>query len=434
LNCVATTGDGLRIQISPFSTTPAGIFGGFTMDGSGASAGVAGVHFGDIVGATWNPTIVQNFSGAGSKGWWLDNRTNWTEENVFVNCASLINTIGLLFDVNGGANSFGYNTFVHFRVQVNAGQTGVQSQSSAHVYSGQMQVRGNSGGAGSWIVQVLGTSLMGGTGGAGGPELFDIKVETTGVGAPGGLNIAVGAQMCGIGNIDLSIGGSTSANAGSQNIQFAGYFNCPGIFGILGEAMATNGLSVLLAPNYPTGPGIWSDNNSIFLFSKVASAITLRPNGPASASNQFSGQGGVWQSSDGSGVARNSLDDGAGNIIARAQVQSGARLMSARATPAYSASITPDASNSNWQTITVTNVTAFTINAPTNPPGAGQTETLTVEIFNNSGGAMGAITFNAVFILVGGAFTNPATGKHRSITFGWNGTNWVELTRAGADY
>jgi hypothetical protein len=110
------------------------------------------------------------------------------------------------------------------------------------------------------------------------------------------------------------------------------------------------------------------------------------------------------------------------------------RVMTAKATPAYSASITPDASAANWQTITVTNSTAFTINAPTNAPSSSQTEELTIEIFNNSGGAMGVITWNGAFILVGGAFTNPASTKRRYIRFEWNGANWVETNRAGADY
>jgi hypothetical protein len=106
----------------------------------------------------------------------------------------------------------------------------------------------------------------------------------------------------------------------------------------------------------------------------------------------------------------------------------------AKATPAYSASITPAANQGPWQTITVTNGTAFTINAPTFPPGANDTATLTIEISNTSGGAMGVVTWNAAFKLVGGAFTNPATGNKRYIRFAWNGSAWVEIARAAADY
>lgn len=45
---------------------------------------------------------------------------------------------------------------------------------------------------------------------------------------------------------------------------------------------------------------------------------------------------------------------------------------------------------------------------------------------------MGAITWNAVYKLAG-AFTNPADTKRRTITFGYDGTNWVEQSRAAAD-
>lgn len=95
----------------------------------------------------------------------------------------------------------------------------------------------------------------------------------------------------------------------------------------------------------------------------------------------------------------------------------------------YSASMTPNAGARPWQKITVTNGTAMTINSPTNPVDGAS---LTFDIFNNSGGAMGAITWNAVFKLAG-AFTNPATGKHRTISFYYDGTSWFETNRAAAD-
>lgn len=96
---------------------------------------------------------------------------------------------------------------------------------------------------------------------------------------------------------------------------------------------------------------------------------------------------------------------------------------------AYSSSMTPGAHIAIKQRITVTNATAMTINAPTNPILG---EDLTFDIINSSGGAMGAITWNAVFKLAG-AFTNPANTKRRTITFYYDGTSWIETTRAAAD-
>jgi len=96
--------------------------------------------------------------------------------------------------------------------------------------------------------------------------------------------------------------------------------------------------------------------------------------------------------------------------------------------------ITPDANAGTWQTITVADATAFTIAAATNPPFTSVTQRLTIEVFNNSGGAMGAVTWNAAYVFAGLAWTNPATGKRRYAEFEWNGTEWVCKAIAGADY
>ena len=96
-------------------------------------------------------------------------------------------------------------------------------------------------------------------------------------------------------------------------------------------------------------------------------------------------------------------------------------------TVAYSASITIDASTGHLFDISANNGTAFTINAPTNPTN-GQRIYITVR--NTSGGALGAITWNAVFKMV--ALTSPANGFSRTLFFKYNGTNWVQM-RTDAD-
>jgi hypothetical protein len=97
-------------------------------------------------------------------------------------------------------------------------------------------------------------------------------------------------------------------------------------------------------------------------------------------------------------------------------------------TQAYSASITVDASTGHLFDINANNGTAFTITAPTNPY-TGQRMTLTVR--NTSGGALGAVTWNAVFKLA--TWTSPASGSSRSIEFKYNGSNWVEVNRTPVD-
>lgn len=118
---------------------------------------------------------------------------------------------------------------------------------------------------------------------------------------------------------------------------------------------------------------------------------------------------------------------GRGTIDAKRFIAIGGAVTEQRQTPTYSASITFDATTGNSFVITATNGTAFTINAPTSP-GSGQL--IDVTIRNTSGGALGVITWNAVFKMA--AFTNPATGFSRTVRFRYDGTNWVE-ERADVD-
>lgn len=94
----------------------------------------------------------------------------------------------------------------------------------------------------------------------------------------------------------------------------------------------------------------------------------------------------------------------------------------------YSTSITPDAIKYSDAVITATNGTAFTINAPTN---GHRGQVLTITISNASGGALGAVTWNAIYKLA--SWTQPADGFSRSISFRYNGSNWVEVSRTPSD-
>lgn len=91
----------------------------------------------------------------------------------------------------------------------------------------------------------------------------------------------------------------------------------------------------------------------------------------------------------------------------------------------YSASITFNASAGYVFSISATNGTAFTINAPT---GAVTGMTMSVEIKNASGGALGAVTWNAVFKMA--AWTAPANTFARVITFYFDNINWREISRS----
>lgn len=79
--------------------------------------------------------------------------------------------------------------------------------------------------------------------------------------------------------------------------------------------------------------------------------------------------------------------------------------------------------------INVTSTSAFTINSPTNDGANGQQ--LTICIKNTSGGALLGVTWGSEYKL--SSWTNPANGFSRSISFFYDGTNWIEYSRTTAD-
>jgi hypothetical protein len=132
----------------------------------------------------------------------------------------------------------------------------------------------------------------------------------------------------------------------------------------------------------------------------------------------------LW--STGGGASDTSLTREAAGAIGVVNV-----LRPTRTTLAYSASMTPNAAAAEHYLITVTNTSAMTINAPSNPPLNSDTQWLVIEFRNSSGGTMGAITWNAVFKGIG-AIANPGNGQKSMWTFRWSGTNWVLVTTSSS--
>jgi hypothetical protein len=94
----------------------------------------------------------------------------------------------------------------------------------------------------------------------------------------------------------------------------------------------------------------------------------------------------------------------------------------------YSASMNPN-HEAQVNTIVATNGTAFTINNGNNRRTGRR---LLLDIKNSSGGALGAVTFGAAYLLAG-AFVAPANTKRRLYEFYDDGTNLIETYRSGAD-
>lgn len=113
-------------------------------------------------------------------------------------------------------------------------------------------------------------------------------------------------------------------------------------------------------------------------------------------------------------------------------VDVGTRITGEVITVTYSAAPVINAALGNFFVMTITDAVAIVVAAPTNPPsGTGQMIWFTVK--NGSGGAHGALTWNAVFKTQATAFSAVANGFSRTVCFRWDGTNWVEMMRTAAD-
>lgn len=133
------------------------------------------------------------------------------------------------------------------------------------------------------------------------------------------------------------------------------------------------------------------------------------------------------------GAIFNGTVQATGAITASGGVVNSARITGVLTAVAYSAAPVIDASLGNDFVMTITDGNAIVVGAPTNTPAAGQCQDISFTIKNASGGAHGALTWNAVFKTQATAFAAVANGFSRTVFFRWNGTNWVELVRTAAD-
>ena len=104
------------------------------------------------------------------------------------------------------------------------------------------------------------------------------------------------------------------------------------------------------------------------------------------------------------------------------------RNVQARTTLTFGPLIAVNAALGQVFTVTATSGAAFTVAGPTNGQ-AGQMITITIR--NASGTALGAAAWAEEYRLA--AWSNPAKGNSRSITFVYDGMNWVEIGRTVAD-
>lgn len=127
-------------------------------------------------------------------------------------------------------------------------------------------------------------------------------------------------------------------------------------------------------------------------------------------------------------VGGNTVIRQSGTIYKYAKATNNLALTIVAPTVSGAGTLAVDASSGNFQSVAVTTTSAFTIGNPTN---AVSGQTITFQIRNQSGGALGTITWDTLYMLA--SFTNPANGFNRSITFWYNGSKWIEISRTSAD-
>lgn len=143
-------GDAIVWQMQPFSIQKAGTVKGFTLKGSGQSAG-NGIRSGTVVGATLEDLVINNFRGRDSAGILFENLKvqlpAWTERTVIrdvhIGIPHIGNTTAMAFMIHDGGNSFGYNDISDVWLNVEKGQSGVRWGKGTYTYNSRLNFHAN---------------------------------------------------------------------------------------------------------------------------------------------------------------------------------------------------------------------------------------------------------------------------------------------------
>lgn len=94
--------------------------------------------------------------------------------------------------------------------------------------------------------------------------------------------------------------------------------------------------------------------------------------------------------------------------------------------------VTPDLLVAGYYQLRFIGNPGLTLGAPMNMVSGN---ILVIELSNISGGAIAAVTLNAVFKVQGGALPLPTNNNHRAVTFHFRSTGnvWNEIARNAAD-
>jgi hypothetical protein len=256
------SGDALRIYQSTFQSSKAGgRLVGFTLDGTTATSGANGLHYGDLVRGVIDDVSIKSFTGG--IGAYFHNLTGWTEKAVVeISTGNCLQNV--VFDGENGASttsSFDYSTWC-FRIFANANQDGMALQKGAVLLGCRLEVTFNAtAGSGSNTGRVLVVGTATETVASG---IVDSTVHFTGESNSSGVSTPVGHQTINIGIIGIfRSGGVLAFNGGpwqtgvnsSAKFSFAGRASVDSLFGKMAGAQAA-----LFSGGIATRPGIMDIN------------------------------------------------------------------------------------------------------------------------------------------------------------------------------
>lgn len=120
----------------------AGRIDGIRIDGANAAAGASGLHYGDLEGGVLGPDLwIENFTGNGSKGLWIDNAVSWTE-NVYGRINLRNNKTGVAFTRTTGDGSLSYNDLT-LKIYSWPNQDGAVFDGGVVYWNGSLKIRAN---------------------------------------------------------------------------------------------------------------------------------------------------------------------------------------------------------------------------------------------------------------------------------------------------
>jgi hypothetical protein len=214
------SGDAILWQMNPYTVTQAGKISGISIHGT--PQGTSGIHSGSIAGASFEDLHIDGFTASSASCLWLDNVNHgWMERTVMSRVElGFPGTGGCAKDMKmtrtGGTNSFGYNRWTDLKLNVNAGQIGISSESPLFFYHSQLSLTCNASAANGICISLTGKSNWD-------LNVYNLVGENS-VGGGTGVFVDAGSSFRGYGFIDFPNMALTNENGAT----FGGTFRILG--------------------------------------------------------------------------------------------------------------------------------------------------------------------------------------------------------------